>query len=115
MRIAAARIISIIGHPFVLLSLLVWWLQLQTNRERALQATLAFGLIVVLPLALLIWRAWASGRWQTVDASDKKDRPIFYLAMGVVLLVAAGYFHFVEQSAAFVRGCVVVGTMMLVA
>ena len=115
MRIAAARIISIVGHPFILLSLLVWWLQLQTNRERAVQATMAFGLIVLVPLALLIWRARASGRWQTVDASNKTDRPVFYLAMGVVLLAAGGYFHFIEHSPAFVRGCLVVGAMMLVA
>src|SRR5262245_11369090 len=115
MRLAVARIISIVGHPFVLLSILVLWLQLQTNRERALRATIAFGLIVLVPFTLVIWRARVSGRWRTVDASDKADRPIFYLAMGIVLLVAAVYFHLVEHSAAFVRGCLVVGAMMLAA
>src|SRR5690349_2001228 len=115
MRIAAARVISIVGHPFVLLSFLVWWLHFQTSRGRAIRATIAFGLIVLIPLGLLIWRARATVRWQTVDASDKSDRPVFYLAIGVVLLAASIYFQFVEHSPGFVRGCLVVGAMMLIA
>lgn len=115
MRIAISRIISIVGHPFVLLSILILGLQLQGNPERAIRVTTIFGLIVLVPLGLVIWRARASGQWRTVDASDKADRPLFYLAIGVVLLAAAAYFQLVEHSPAFVRGCLVVGLMMLVA
>jgi hypothetical protein len=115
MKTSAARFISIVGHPFVLLSLLVLLLYAHSNPQSAIRATFAFMAIVLLPLGLLIWRSWASGRWRTVDASDKADRPVLYLAIGLVLVGAGAYFSFVEHSPAFVRGCVVVGAMMLVA
>ena len=115
MRTLAARFISIIGHPLVLLSLLVLSLHLRHSPQNVLRLTFAFALIVLLPLGLLIWRSRASGRWQTVDASDKADRPVLYLTIGLVLIGAGAYFYFVEQSVVFVRGCFVVGAMMLVA
>ena len=115
MRTLAARCISILGHPLVLLSLLVLSLHLRTSPQNVLPLTFAFALVVLLPLGLLIWRSRASGRWRTVDASDKADRPVLYLTIAAVLIGAGAYFHFVEHSALFVRGCFVVGAMMLVA
>jgi hypothetical protein len=115
MRTPAARTISIIGHPFVLLSLLIVAFHLRSNAQNALRVIFAFTAIVLLPLALLIWRSRATGRWRTVDASDKADRPVLYFAIGAVLIGAGAYFYFMEHSPVFVRGCLVVGAMMLVA
>ena len=110
-----ARLLSIVGHPLVLLCVLMLVLHAHRNPERTPMVAAAVALIVLLPLCLLIWRSRASGRWQTVDASDKADRPVLYLAIGLVLVAAAGYFQFVEHSPDFVRGCAVIGGMMLAA
>ncbi|MFN2476965.1 MAG: hypothetical protein ABR526_11585 [Chthoniobacterales bacterium] len=110
-----ARFISIVGHPFALLSLLVFLVQARRGPQDAVRTTFAFTVLVLVPLGLLIWRSRAYGRWRTVDASDKADRPVLYATIGLVLFAAGVYFHVVEGSAVFVRGCVVVGSMMLVA
>lgn len=115
MRTSVARLISIVGHPFALLSLLVFVVQNYRDSQGAVRITLVFTMLVLVPLGLLIWRSRASGRWGTVDASDKADRPALYATVGRVLFGVGAYFHFVEGSAVLVRGCVVVGSMMLVA
>jgi hypothetical protein len=40
---------------------------------------------------------------------------VLYLTIGLLLIGAGAYFYFVDHNAAFVRGCFVVGAMMLVA
>jgi hypothetical protein len=115
MRTSVARLVSIIGHPIALLSLLLFLAQAHRDSQSAGRTMLAFTMIVLVPLGLLIWRSRASGRWRTVDASDKADRPALYATIALALLGAGAYFHFVEGSAVLVRGCVVIGSMMLVA
>jgi hypothetical protein len=113
MKINAARFISIIAHPFVLLTLLVFLPRFQYDAGGALRTTLIFAGIVLAPMAVLIWRAVASGRWATVDASDRADRPLLYAVSVVVLIAAIAYFYFVERSSAVVRGSIVSAVMLM--
>jgi hypothetical protein len=115
MKNSAARIISIAAHPFVLLPLLIFLTLFPRDSGGALRTTLIFVSIVLVPSALLIWRACASGEWQTVDASDKANRPILYKVAVIVLIVAIVYFQFNERSANLVRGCSVSAVMLLLA
>jgi hypothetical protein len=115
MKILAARFISIIAHPFVLLPLLIFLPQYQRDRSGASRSTFAFIAIVLVPLAVLIWRSVASGQWRTVDASDKTDRPSLYISSLLVSGAAAVYFYFVDHSPALSRGCITAGAMILVA
>lgn len=110
-----ARFVSIVAHPFVLLPLLIFLPQFKNDRGGASRATLTFVAIVLLPLALLIWRSVASGQWRTVDASEKAERPSLYVSSLLVSITAAAYFHFLNPSPAMSRGCVTAGAMMLVA
>ncbi|MBI3875205.1 MAG: hypothetical protein HY300_04440 [Verrucomicrobia bacterium] len=113
-KIAVARLVSIAGHPFtfiVLLVLLPFLLRGNTNALRVAGIVAAVGL---LPLGLFMRRSWKSGRWQTVDASAPRDRPVAYLATFAVLLPLSLYFLLVEQSADLVRGSAVVGLMLAV-
>jgi len=110
-----ARIISIVGHPFVLLPLLIFLPGFQNDRGGAFRTTLIFCGIVLIPLALLIWRCRASGEWRTVDASDKADRPVLYKSALLVLGVVIVYFSFVERSPEIVRGCIVSAAMLVLA
>jgi hypothetical protein len=115
MKINAARFISIVAHPFVLLTLLVFLPRFQNDAGGAFRTTLIFVGIVLVPMALLIWRAVASGRWATVDASDRADRPLLYGVSVVVLIAAIAYFYFVERSSALVRGSFVAAAMLMLA
>ncbi len=109
-----ARLVSIIGHPFtfiVLLLLVPFW---RSGDLRTLRVT---GLVVVLaliPLALFMRHRHATGRWQTVDASAPVDRPAAYIAIFAVLVPFMFYFRFVEHSPALVRGSTVLALMLLV-
>jgi hypothetical protein len=113
MKINAARFISIVAHPFVLLTLLVFLPRFQSDAGGAFRATLVFVGIVFVPLAVLIWRAVASGRWATVDASDRADRPLLYAVSVVVLIAAIAYFYVLERSSALVRGSIVSAVMLM--
>jgi hypothetical protein len=115
MRINAARFISIVAHPFVLLTLLVFLPRFQNDAGGAFRTTLIFVGIVLVPMALLIWRAVASGRWATIDASDKTDRPLLYGVSVVVLMAAIACFYFAERSSALVRGSLVGASMLMLA
>ena len=115
MKIPAARFISIVAHPFVLLPLLIFLPQFQNDKGVASRATSSFIAIVLIPLALLIWRSVASGQWGTVDASDQSERPSLYIGSLVVSGAAAAYFYFVSPSPTLVRGCLAAGAMILVA
>ncbi len=115
MKIAAARWISIVAHPFVLLPLLFFLPRFQSDSAGAFRTTLAFIAIVLIPLALLIWRSRASGRWQTVDASDQADRPALYTTSLGVLAAVIAYFSFVDHAPVLVRGCAVAAGMIALA
>lgn len=110
-----ARVVSTVGHPFsfvVLLMLLPFWLRGEAGALRIIGIVMVAGL---LPLGLFMWRRYASGKWLTIDASARRDRPILYLAVFVVLVPFGAYFLFVEQSSILARGCGVIALMLGVA
>jgi hypothetical protein len=115
MRTSIARFISIAGHPFVLVPLLIFLPRYQSDRNGAIRVVLLFAAIVFFPMSILIWRSVASGRWSTVDASDKDNRPLLYKVSIAVSFAAAAYFHFVEPSPSIVRGSIVVAGMLFLA
>jgi hypothetical protein len=115
MRINAARFISIVAHPFVLLTLLVFLPRFQNDAGGAFRTTLIFVGIVLAPMAVLVWRAVASGRWATVDASDRADRPLLYAASVVVLIAAIAGFYFIDRSSPLIRGSLVGAAMLMLA
>jgi hypothetical protein len=115
MKTTAARFISIAGHPFVLLALLLFLPRFQSSTNGALRTTLTFAIIVFVPLTILIWRSYASGEWRTVDASDKADRPLFYRVSIALVLGATAWFWLVERSPALARGSLAAAAMLLLA
>jgi hypothetical protein len=112
--IGFARFISIIGHPFTFVALL---LSLPFWRKGDLNGLRIAGLVAVIgfvPLGLFMRQRYRAGHWQTVDASAPKDRPVAFLAIFAVLLPFTIYFYVVEHSMVLVRGCLVFAGMMLV-
>jgi hypothetical protein len=107
-RLALARWISIAGHPFSFTALLV--VVAGSKRYGVGEAMRLIGLtsiVLIIPLWIFMWRKWRSGRWQTVDASDRADRPAFYgvalLLLGLLMscyVVAGGWSFMLRGSAA---------------
>ena len=83
---AAARWISIVGHPFVLGTLLL--LSGTLRREGLLggseSALTVLGLTVV-PLGLFMAWRYRSGAWSTIDASRPRERPGMYVTALLLL------------------------------
>ena len=84
---AAARWVSVLLHPFVVfmgLALVAAW-----RLDPASLPRVAAGMAVVVGMVwIFVWRRWRSGRWSTVDASRRQERPLLYL---LALVLAGAY------------------------
>lgn len=75
----AARIVSIIGHPFVLLPLTVVIAALKNaSAERAFTIGGVTFLATVFPLLFIIRRNVKAGKWSDHDVSEHAERGNFY-------------------------------------
>lgn len=77
-----ARLLSILGHPFAAVALLAL-----ADPTRPGVAAAVAGVVIAM-LAALVARQRRTGAWSTVDASDRRERPILYAV--AVAGVAAG-------------------------
>jgi hypothetical protein len=100
-----ARWISIVGHPFTFVVLLVgtasWTLHGGNHAFRTTGIVVA-GMLV--PLGLFIWNRYSLGHWETVDASAPANRPALYTAAFLLLIPIGTYFIFRERGTEMVRG-----------
>jgi membrane-associated phospholipid phosphatase len=110
-----ARWVSIAGHPFVMIVLLVLLLSWALEPAGALRITAFVVAMGLIPMGWLVWRGSSSRRNQTAAASQSSARPMLYLSLVTVLLLSAAYFHFVEHSAFLARGSGVTALMVVVA
>ena len=113
--VAFARLVSIVGHPFVFVVLLIL---LPFFMRGQISAVRVAGIVVIaalVPLGLFMRQRYTSGQWETVDASARADRPVAYLAGFAVVLPLSLYFRFVERSAGLFRGCIAVAAMFGIA
>jgi hypothetical protein len=115
-RLAIARWISIIGHPFSFVTLLVMVAGSQRSGfGGAARLITLTAIVLIIPLWIFMWRKWRSGRWQTIDASDKRDRPSFYGVALLLIGVLMGCFAVVEGASSMLRGCAAVAVLMGIA
>jgi membrane-associated phospholipid phosphatase len=108
-----ARWISIVGHPFTFVVLLVatssWELH---GGQHALRTTAIVIVAMLIPLGLFIWNRYSLGHWETVDASAPKDRPALYTASFLLLIPIGTYFILRDHSAEMVRGLAAVAILI---
>ena len=110
-----ARLVSIVGHPFVMIVLLVMLLSWNMEPAAALRITGFVAAMGLIPTGWLVWWRSSSRRSQTADASLPPARLILYFSVFAVLLLSSVYFHFVEHLAFLVRGSIVTALMVAVA
>jgi len=74
-----ARWISWIGHPLVFISLSVGIIiSLRLANRAGLALSLTLFATVILPMALLLFRGFQTGRWSDADVSNRAERVRFY-------------------------------------
>jgi membrane-associated phospholipid phosphatase len=112
-RIQIARWISIIGHPFTFVVLLVATASWKMHGEAdALRTTGIIVAAMLVPLGLFIWNRYSLGHWETVDASAPADRLALYTAAFVLLIPVGIYFILQERSTEMVRGLASVAVLI---
>lgn len=117
--IKAAKIISVIGHPFVLMALTVLIAAVSfLPLRRALTIEGMSILLTVFPLALIIRRQVAAGKWSDHDVSDAAERRNFYPVAILVATLSLGVFYLLGFPRALLVGVLIslalLGAAMLV-
>lgn len=77
-----ARVVSIAGHPFATMLVFAWFAGARagSGAEAVLVAA-----AVIAPIGALVAHQRSSGRWGTVDASERTERRLLYVvAVGIV-------------------------------
>jgi membrane-associated phospholipid phosphatase len=107
-----ARSLSVIGHPFVFLLLLVF---VVLSAKESIRSTLGLLGIVALFLAphyIYMLFCYKSRRWKSMDASLRAERPSLYFSACIVIVSIGVYFLFTGQPNVLIEGCVVIVCML---
>jgi hypothetical protein len=113
--VTIARWLSIVFHPFVMVGVMVG--VAASARQTAGEAIRSAGTVVlfaIVPLGVLMWRQVRRGKWENVDASNRSERPILYIVLGVALTTLLAYLTSVRPQSFMVRGVVATLGMMAV-
>jgi hypothetical protein len=101
---AVARWASILGHPFVMIALLVAVPAGRRSSATAVQSLLFVGATVVVPLAVLMVRQVRRGRWSNVDASNRSERPVLFVVALAALVGALAWLLWHDPQSFLVGG-----------
>lgn len=110
-----ARWLSIVLHPFVMVGVMVGSAAAarQTGRDAARTVAIVI-LFTIAPLIVLMVRQVRRGAWQNMDASNRAERPILYVAGGVALVALLLYVAVIRPQEFMVRGTAVTLGMLAV-
>jgi len=115
-RILAARTLSVVGHPALLMPGAI--ALSATNAKvppQLMQAALASAALVAVIVGLFSLRQVRSGRWAHVDASHPRERGQLNLFLTVLLFGAAALLWSLDQPQSVVAGAALVGTLVVAA
>jgi len=110
-----ARWISIVAHPFVTVSLLVAVPAMAQPSGHAVHSVLLVGLVVIVPIAVLMFLQVYRGRWSNADASNPSERSLLFLIAIAALVVALGWLHLKDPKSFLVQGMLVTAVFLLLA
>ena len=107
-----ARWTSILLHPFAVFAALALIAAWRMDPASLPRTAIGMAVAVAIVWAFVLQRR-RSGRWGTVDASDRRERPVLY---ALVLVVAAGYWLWLGgRASATGQGVVAIIAMLCVA
>jgi membrane-associated phospholipid phosphatase len=104
-RQAIARGLSVVLHPFVTVSVMAGTAAgARQDVGAAARSVVVVAVFTVVPLFVLMVRRVRQGAWENVDASNRADRPILYVAAAVTVVALLGYVAVVRPQPFMVRG-----------
>jgi hypothetical protein len=112
--VIAARWLSIVFHPFVMIGVLAGTAAARQTTGDAARSVGSVMLFTVVPLAVLMWRQVRRGRWESADASNPAERPILYVVGGAGVVALLAYLLLMRPESFMVRGVVATLGMMAV-
>ena len=104
-----ARIVSIVLHPFAVFTALALIAAARLDPDSLPRTMLGIGVAVAIVWAFVLQRH-RSGRWSTVDASQRQERPLLYL---LALVMAAAYWCWMGGTASATSQGVLAAVAML--
>jgi hypothetical protein len=111
-----AQWVSWIGHPLVFISLSVGIIiALRLANRAGLALSLTLLATVILPMALLLFRGFHSGRWSDPDVSLRAERARFYPRAISISLVAVIALLLSHAPAFALRGTTVTSFLLIMA
>jgi hypothetical protein len=110
-----ARWVSILGHPFVMIALLVAVPAVRQSSGHALQSVLLVVITVLAPVAVLMFLQVRRGRWSNIDASNVWERPALFVVAIAGLVIALGWLRLKDPQSFLVRGMLVIAVFLFVA
>jgi hypothetical protein len=110
---AVARWVSIVAHPFVMVSVMVGSAAARRNSAgevvRSVLTVLAFTIV---PVLVLMVRQVRAGAWQNVDASNPSERPILYLVAGLAFIALLAYLALARPQSFLLNGAAATFVML---
>jgi hypothetical protein len=110
-----ARWVSILAHPFIMVSLLVAVPTLRQSSGNAVRSGFVVVMAVVIPVALLMFYQVLRGRWADVDASNPSERPLLFVVAFGSLVAALGWLLLNDRQSFLLRGMLVVVAFLCIA
>src|SRR6266496_2954527 len=110
-----ARWISIVAHPFTMITLLVAVPAMRQPSRHAMQAVLLVGLVILVPIAVLMFRQVCRGRWSNADASNRSEGPVLFLVALAGLVAALGWLRLKDPQSFLVQGLLVIAMFLVLA
>lgn len=105
---ALARLLSLLGHPLVLVPITV------AIASRNWQSALLIAGTIMLPLAAFILLQMRRGAWSDFDVSNRKERSGLYYAAIPILVVAAVFLRLNGAGPAMMRGLLAAAAMLAI-
>lgn len=109
MTTTAARVVSIVLHPFAVFAALALLAAWRVDPASLTRTALGIGVAIAI-VSVFIWQRRRGGHWQTVDASRRQERPLLY---ALALLVAGGYWLWMGGRASATANGVLAAALML--
>jgi hypothetical protein len=110
-----AQWISIIAHPFTMITLLVAVTAMRQSSGHAIHSVLLVFFVVIVPISVLMFWQVYRGRWSNADASNPSERPILFLSAIAGLLAALGWLHLHNPHSFLIQGMLVTAGLFLLA
>lgn len=115
-RVAIARVVSIIGHPVVLL--LVAALIAASTRGASLQQLRLIGGALAIVGVIVLGFSWLqvrAGHWSHVDASIRNERASLNVFLAVLLLLSAALLWFLTRRPSMSVALALAGALIVTA